>query len=253
MRHCLAGLALACAAATAAAAPLAVCVDADDAPFSSAATPERGIDVGVAQALAERLERPLKLVWVTVPNRGGLGKALRQTLAAGECDAYLGLPLAPDMVRELAERQLVATGAYLGLGYLWVAAPGQPGPSAATLRAARKIGAVTATPADLYLHRMKLPRAPYGSGAALVAALRAGEVDLALLWSSALADAATRDLVRADAPPDDAELRTGLAVALRRADAELARQLSAAVDALRAEGRFDAIAARHGLPRVAPP
>ena len=30
--------------------------------------------VGVAQALAERLERPLKLVWVTVPNRGGLGK-----------------------------------------------------------------------------------------------------------------------------------------------------------------------------------
>mgnify|MGYP000732844852 CR=1 FL=1 len=139
MHRALAGLVLACAAATAAAAPLAVCVDADDAPFSSAATPERGIDVGVAQALAERLERPLKLVWVTVPNRGGLGKALRQTLVAGECDAYLGIPLGPDMARELAERQLAATGAYLGLGYLWVAAPGQPAPSAATLRAARKV------------------------------------------------------------------------------------------------------------------
>jgi len=253
MHRALAGLVLACAAATAAAAPLAVCVDADDAPFSSAATPERGIDVGVAQALAERLERPLKLVWVTVPNRGGLGKALRQTLVAGECDAYLGIPLGPDMARELAERQLAATGAYLGLGYLWVAAPGQPAPSAATLRAARKVGAVTATPADLYLHRMKLPRAPYGNGAALMAALRAGEVELALLWSSALADEGARDLVRADAPPDDAELRAGLSVAFRRADAAFAQQLSAAVDALRAEGRFDAIAARHGLPRVAPP
>lgn len=253
MRSTFAGLALACAAATAAAAPLAVCVDADDAPFSSAATPERGIDVGVAQALAERLERPLKLVWVTVPNRGGLGKALRQTLAAGECDAYLGIPLGPDMARELAERQLAATGAYLGLGYLWVAAPGKPAPTSATLRAARKIGAVSATPADLYLHRMKLPRAPYGNGAALVAALRAGEVDFALLWSSALADEGARDLVAATAPPDDAELRAGLSVAFRRTDAALAQQLSAAVDALRAEGRFDAIAARHGLPRVAPP
>lgn len=253
MRSALAGLMQACAAATAAAAPLAVCVDADDAPFSSAATPERGIDVGVAQALAERLQRPLKLVWVTVPNRGGLGKALRQTLAAGECDAYLGIPLGPDMARELDERQLTTTGAYLGLGYLWVAAPGKPAPSAAMLRAARKVGAVTATPADLYLHRMKLPRAPYGGSAALIAALRAGEVEWALLWSSALAAEATRDLVRADTPPDDADLRTGLAVALRRADAELRTQVSAAVDALRAEGRFDAIAAQYGLPRVAPP
>jgi len=61
------------------------------------------------------------------------------------------------------------------------------------------------------------------------------------------------EALRADAPPDDADLRTGLAVALRRADADLAQQLTAAVDALRAEGRFDAIAARHGLPRVAPP
>jgi len=253
MRHTLAGLMLACAAAAAAAAPLAVCVDADDAPFSSAAAPERGIDVGVAQALAERLGRPLKLVWVTVPNRGGLGKALRQTLAAGECEAYLGVPQGPEMARELAERQLAASGAYLGLGYLLVAAPGKPVPGAAALRAARKIGAVSATPADLYLHRMKLPRAPYGNSAALIAALRTGEVDLALVWSSALADEAARDLVRADAPPDDADLRTGLAVALRRADADLAQQLTAAVDALRAEGRFDAIAARHGLPRVAPP
>lgn len=252
MRHALVGLTLAWAAA-AAAAPLAVCVDDDDAPFSSASAPERGIDVGVAQALAERLDRPLKLVWVTVPNRGGIGKALRQTLAAGQCDAYLGIPLGPDVARELAERQLSTTSAYLGLGYVLVAAPGKPVPTSATLRAARKVGAVTATPADLYLHRMKLPRAPYGTGATLVAALRAGEIDLALLWSSTLADEALRDLVRADAPPDDVELRTGLAVAVRRADADFARQLSAAVEALRAEGRFDAIAARHGLPRVALP
>lgn len=250
--------ALAAAAATAdagtgAPASLKVCVDADDPPFSSAETPERGIDVEVAQALAQQLGRPLGLVWVEVPHRGGLGKALRQTLVAGQCDAYLGIPQGPDMARELAERKLVASAPYLMLGYVIVAAPGHAPPTLAALRRARKIGAVTATPADLYLHRKQLPRAPYAGSAALLAALKAGEVDLALIWSPALAGEAGAGVVRGTDALDDADLYTGLTVAARGGDAELSKDLAAAVDALRAEGRFDAIAQRHHLPRMAPP
>jgi len=257
-RLVLAAALLAAAAATATAetgapASLNMCVDADDPPFSSAATPERGIDVEVAQTLAQQLGRPLRLVWVEVPNRGGLGKALRQTLVAGLCDAYLGIPQGPDMARELAERKLVASGAYLTLGYLIVAAPGRAPPTMAALRRARKIGAVTATPADLYLHRKQLPRAPYAGSAALLTALKAGEMDLALVWSPALAGEAGAGVVRGTDALDDADLYTGLTVATRGGDAELSKDLAAAVDTLRAEGRFDAIAQRHHLPRTAPP
>lgn len=232
---------------------LSVCVDDDNAPFSSETRPERGIDVDVAQALAGQLGRPLKLVWAQVPNRGGLGKALRQTLGAGKCDAYLGVPQDPDLARDLAERKLVTSQPYLALGYVLVAAPGKPAPTTAALRGARRVGAVTATPADLYLYRKQLARVPYPGSAALIAALKAGEVELALVWSSALAGDAGNGLVAATDAVDDADLYTGMTVATRSADTALAKDLAAAIVALRADGRFDAIAQRYGLPRIARP
>lgn len=232
---------------------LKICLDAEDPPFSSEATPDTGIDVEVGEALAERLGRSFQPVWVRVPARGGLGRALRQTLAAGQCDLYLSIPQGPDMAAELAERKLAATGHYLQLGYVVVAAPGKPAPTAASLRKARKVGAVTATPADLYLHRFDLPRSPYANSAALIAGLKAGEVDLALVWSPALAGEAGRGLVRATSGLGDADLVTGLTVALRAADTALVKDVTAVVEALRVEGRFDAIAERQGLPRVSTP
>lgn len=249
----LASAAASQAAEEAAPAYLRVCLDNDAPPFSSEAVPERGIDVDVAQALAAQLGRPLKPVWVQVSNRGGLGKALRQTLAAGLCDAYLGIPQGPDMAADLAERQLVASAPYLWLGYLLVAAPGRAAPTAAALRSARKVGAVSATPADLYLHRQQFARVPYPGNAALIDALKAGEIDLALVWSSALVGAAARSVVPAATGLDDADLYTGMTVATRAADAALTKELAAAVDALRTDGRVDAIARRYGLPLIARP
>ncbi|HSV70968.1 MAG TPA: transporter substrate-binding domain-containing protein [Methylibium sp.] len=234
-------------------APLALCLNNDAPPFSSAATPERGIDVEVAQALARQLGRTPRLVWVQVPNRGGLARALKQSLAAGQCDAYLGVPRDPDVARELAERKLLASGPYLTLGYVLVARAGSAPPTVAALRRARKVGAASATPADLYLHRMQLPRAPYPGRAALIDGLKAGEIDLALVWSSALTGERAAGLVQGSEAIDDADLYTDLTVATRSADAALSQQIAAAVEALRADGRFVAIARTHGLPRVARP
>lgn len=227
---------------------LSLCIDSEQPPFSSAAAPERGIDVEVAQALAAQLDRPLRLVWVQVPNRGGLGKALRQTIGAGQCDAYIGIPDGPDMARELAERRLVASGAYLDLGYMLVSRKAEAPPRPGDLQRARKLGAVTATPADLHLHRIQAARAPYPGNAALLSALRTGEIDMAVVWSAALGGEAGRDLVAADFSAADPSLRTSRTVVTRAADAELARAVSSAVGALRAQGVFDAMAQRHGLP-----
>lgn len=232
---------------------LTVCVDDDNAPFSSEARPERGIDVEVAQAIAGQLGRPLKLVWAQVPNRGGIGKALRQTLSAGKCDAYLGIPQDPDLAKELAERKLAMSSPYLLLGYVLVAAPGKPTPNAAALRGARRIGVVTATPADLYLYRKQFARVPYPGNAALIEALKTGEIDLALVWSSALTGDVGNGLVAATESVDDAELYTGMTVATRSADATLAKDIATAIDALRSDGRIDTITQRYGLPRLSRP
>ena len=242
--------ALRCAAADPAAPPLKACVDADDPPFSSLDTPDRGIDVGVAQALADRLGRPLQLVWVQVPRRGGLGRALREQLGGGACDAYLGVPQDREMARDLAGWRLAATAPYLALGYVLAAAPGAPAPGPTALGGARKVGAVSATPADLYLHRRHAARAPYPDNEALMAALASGEIDLALAWSPALARAARPRPAIGAAPSDDPGLRAALTVATRGADTALHAELQAAIEALRRDGRLEAIAAAHGLPRI---
>jgi len=236
---------------------LNVCLNNENAPFSAEARPERGIDVEVAQELGSQLGRPLKLVWVAVPKRGGIGRALQQTLVAKKCDAYMGIPQDPSFAKEIAERKLVTSSPYLTLGYMLVAAPGKAVPNANSLQAARRVGAVTATPADLFLFRKQFARVPYPNSAALIEALKAGEVDLALVWSSALAGDAGKNLVPATEPVDAADryadLYADLTVAMRVADKELAKDITAAIDTLRDDGRIQKILGRYGLPSVVRP
>jgi ABC-type amino acid transport substrate-binding protein len=236
---------------------LNVCLNGENVPFSTEARPERGIDVEVAQELGSQLGRPLKLVWVTVPKRGGIGRALQQTLVAKKCDAYMGIPQDPDLAKDMAERKLVTSSPYLSLGYVLVAAPGKPVPNAAALQGARRVGAVTATPADLFLFRKQFARVPYPNSAALIEALRIGEVDLALVWSSALAGDAGKNLVPATEPVDAADryadLYADLTVAMRVADKELAKDIATAIQTLRDDGQIQKIVGRYGLPSVVRP
>lgn len=250
-----AAVALAAALGGAAAEPapaLRACLDADDPPFSQADTPAvaaHGLHLDLARALAARLGRPLQPVWVEVPNRGGLSKALRTQLLAGRCELWFGLPLEPALRAELAGLGLQLSPAYLGLGYHWLAGPGQPAPTAEQVARARRIGVVSATPADLHLHRRQLPRLPHGDADALLAGLHAGTLDLALIWSPALSRPAARGLAssRVDLG-DEASLRVGLGLALRAQDRALAEVLAPALDALRADGTLEALRRAHRLP-----
>lgn len=231
------------------AAPLTACVDEDNPPFSSRSPAEGGIDLEIARAIAARLGRPLQPVWVQVPRRGGLGKALRLSIDAGRCEIFMGLPHGDEMASELAEHRLVTSRAYLTVGYLLVGASQAPPPAPQRSR----IGVVTATPADWYLHQQQLRRVPYASARQLLQGLREGEVELALVWSAALAAAGAGSDVRplpAAAQPADPSLRTGLAVATRRADAATTQAIDQAVAALRDDGSFERIAQARGLPAL---
>ncbi len=236
---------------------LTACVVGDNPPFSSASAEGRGgIDVDVAQLIAQQIGRELRLQWVRVPARGGIGRALKESIQSGTCDVFLGVPDAQEMATELREHHLASTRPYLAVGYLLVSPPGSKPATIREARRVKRLGASTATPADLFLYKEHFNRVPYGNNRDLLVALCNGEIDMALAWSPAIAtlraDGSGAQVVIASEQPDDRILRTGLAIATRLDDSEMTRQIDLAIQRLQADGSFAKLADLHGLPYMAP-
>src|SRR3954471_20111960 len=86
-------LVLACAVAAvlgATAAPLRVCADPNNMPFSN--SHGDGFENKIAELVARDMRKPLSYVWL--PQRRGF---IRNTLGAGRCDLIIGI--APDAGR----------------------------------------------------------------------------------------------------------------------------------------------------------
>jgi len=251
---CGAWLTVSAAAQDGAGRALSACLIEDNPPFSALAADTVGIDVEAAQLIAQKLGRPLRMVWVQVPARGGFGKALKESIQSGKCDFFAGVPAGKEMADELRQHKLVSTRPYLGVGYLLVSPPGSRPAGMADAKRARRVGAASATPADLFLHKENLHRIPYPNNRDLLAALRGGALDLALVWTPALAADPLRQSgapVAAAEQPADPDLRTGLAFATRATDAALMREIDAAIVQLQQERQWSALAGRYGLPTMA--
>jgi len=230
--------------------PLKVCMAEDNAPFSSMAA--GGIDPLVTDELGRRLDRPVRIEWVQIPARGGLGKALNQSLRSGRCEVFAGVPTDGEEGESLAERKLVASDTYLTVGYVLVRAPGSKITGRADLIGVR-LGAVTSTPADLYLFREHLTRQPYGNNASLLHAVKTGDVDAAIVWGPALArllaDGAQLwpDAVVAGTRFDD-DMLAHLTLVMPADHADLRNDINRALAAMRTDGVIARAGAQFGLP-----
>ena len=104
---------LAGAVERAAANPFRVCLDPENPPFSMAEGEQRGIYFDLATRIAERLGRPLEVVWWPT----AIGKrAIRLKLLSGECEAMMGVPF----VKGLMGPKVKVAGPLLDLGYAFV-------------------------------------------------------------------------------------------------------------------------------------
>ena len=234
-------------------AALRVCVAEDNGPFSSSSGTDRGIDVDLVEEMGRRLGRVIQFDWVRIPNRGGLGKVLNQSLAKGQCDAFAGIPDGGEVHEDLAEKRLVASTPYLSAAYVLVQAPGRHLSALADLQRVAHLGAVTATPADLYLFESGLHRAPFGNNQDLIRALSQGELDAALMWSPALARLkAAGQPLWPDAVVSDVhfggEMKTRFVIALRADEASLLAQVNTTLAGMKDDGFVRALAQRYGLP-----
>lgn len=231
---------------------LVACLSDENSPFSASASPDKGIDAEISRRIGEFLHREVRISWVTVPVRGGLGKALRQSMKLGNCDLFLGIPVSGSANEDVLEQQLETSEPYATTGYVLVAAKGS---SVRTLDAAQKagrVGVVSATPADKFLHEKHFNRIPYGSNRDLLNALSAGAVDAGILWLPALANARKGgfelwpDAVQTDRLQSPG-LETKFVIAMRGREPDLKAAINAALAHMRSDGSLASILQRHGI------
>lgn len=89
---------------------LRVCADPDNLPFSKDSGPERGLYVELTELIGERLSSKVEYSWWLSFNQK---RTLRNTLLAGNCDAYVALPSEPAYMG----KRIIETSPFLTLGY----------------------------------------------------------------------------------------------------------------------------------------
>jgi ABC-type amino acid transport substrate-binding protein len=241
---------------------LIVSMDPANLPYSSAKEggDRSGLDVDLARALADRLGVKLRLDWLDVHRQIAVGELLE-----GRCDLVLGEAVDPNAVaddEELAGKVLYSRP-YYRTGYVLVRR--QDGPrvgSLAELSGARsqRLGAEAGSIADYNLRRRGYLRRLYRNQLAALKALSDRDIDFAYLWANvgwilhASPDFVAQLEVVPGLAPDD---RWDIAVAMRRGDDGLKRQVDAALGTLLADGTVARALARYHLdvgqqPPVAP-
>lgn len=262
----LLSVAAACAAAGAASANavdrfhdrgvLSVCHDPFIFPYSSQSVQPPGFDVDIVRRIAEKKGLKLEQVWVDTGTRGGLGRALRNSISRGQCAVFTGIAIDDDQRAEMAEKSLVFSAPYMGAGYVLVA----QGDAAAarTLEDLKdvRIGVSMATAVDGFLFNNGYERGLYLGNRRVARGMVQGEVDAALIFVTSLA-AARREYPDHEfkvidgfsAPP---ALRWNIAFAIRDDAPEIAALIDESFADMIASGEMAEIVEAYGIPYMPP-
>nr|WP_245291961.1 quinoprotein dehydrogenase-associated putative ABC transporter substrate-binding protein [Methylobacterium tarhaniae] len=253
-------LALACATALPASArELRVCADPNNLPFSNSAG--EGFENRIVAIVARDLGATVSYTWWA--QRRGF---LRHTILAGRCDLVAGLPVGIELLRP--------TRPYYRSTYVVVSRPNGPtiasldDPSLARLTVGVQLAGLDAasTPPAQALARRGLTDTVRGylltgdyaqanPPARIVEAVARGEVDLALAWGPMAGYFAARatprlrvDPVRPALDGPKGPMVFDIAMAVRREDEPLRREVGAALERHRTE--INAILADYSVPRL---
>jgi mxaJ protein len=249
-------------AAAAGPAPLRVCADPNNLPFSNQAG--QGFENRIAEALAAELGTHVEYTW-WAQRRGFIRNTLKERL----CDLVIGVPAGFE--------QALTTRPYYRSRYVFVTRA-EDGPAPHSLddpMLRRKIvgvqligdDAANAPPAHGLArrgivenvrgfmvygdYRTAAPLAP------IVEAVARRDIDVAIVWGPLAYFAARQPVPLHVTPIEPGALDEGLpfafgiAMGVRRKDEELRQHIQAAIEKL--QPKIDAILAEYGVPRVDPP
>jgi ABC-type amino acid transport substrate-binding protein len=220
---------------------LRLCGDPDNLPFSRAGDGERGVYVEVAERVAAKLDLRTEYVWWhTLYGK----RAVRNTLLADRCDAFIGVPYAADFM----SRDLIVTRPFLDVAWAIIAPPDLAFSAVDDLKP-RRLAVVFRSTAQLVLAaRGGFQTVTFRTDEAALAALAAGEVDAAFVWGP-LAGYYNRDKLGGAyrvIPVAGEGLQWRAAVALRKGREVLRDRIDEALAALAPEIRR--VASDYGFP-----
>ena len=235
---------------------LSVCHDPFIYPYSSRASQPPGFDVDIVRRIAESGGFQLEQVWVDTGTRGGLGRALRNSISKGQCAVFTGIAIDDEQRAELAEKGLVFSVPYMGTGYVLVA-QGEAA-QARTLEDLKetRIGVAMATPIDAYLFDQGYERGLYLGNRRVGRGMVEGEIDAALIFVTSLAatrreypDHEFRVIDGFEAP---AHLRWNIGFAIRDDAPEIVDVINEGITALIESGEMAGIVSAYGIPYMPP-
>lgn len=244
---CLTTLSIGCMAQ-----PLKVCADPDNMPFSNRRA--EGFDNRIAQVLAHDLNRQIVFVW----QRAGRG-FIRENLNKGICDVLVGVP------EHL--RAALTTAPYYTSSYVFVSRKDKEravnsfdDPRLKKMKIGVQVLEDDYAPPARALSRRRLTANIVGFDVAgpkaeeIIEAVARKTVDVAVVWGplAGYYAAESRVPLRLEAAepaidPPQLPFRFGIAVGVRKTDAELRDQLQQALD--RERGRIQQVLRAYSVPQ----
>ena len=241
----LLSLAQAPARAAEAAPPLRLCADPTNPPFSSNNPANPGIYLEVGAAIAKALNRPAEPVWEMTY----YGKhATRETLLAGKCDMFVGLPANVDFMGP----SLVRSRPILSVGFALVTPKTQPAPTLASLQGKRVAVQLATPPQSLLASQDKIESGTYLDPETAVQALADGKVDAAFVWgpSAGYLNHAKYHDAYAVTPVAGEGMQYQVAIGFARKQTDLRDQVNQLLPGL--APTIAALAAKYGFPSAPP-
>ena len=242
-----AALGASCAIPSAAGEPpstLRVCADPDNLPFSREGAGERGLLVELAELIAAKLGARTEYTWW----RTLYGKrAVRNTLLAGRCDAFFGLPYDREFMPTVA-----LSRPFLDVGWAVVTPPETVVARLDDLRG-RRVAVVFGSPLQMLLaSRGGFDTLTFRDDHEALDALGRRAVDAAFVWGPTAGYVNARKLGgRYRVLPMAGEgLQWKMAIGLRKDSDELGPRLDHALADLAPD--IQRLAARYGFPTAAP-
>ncbi len=235
---------------------LIACADPYGFPYASRNANPPGFDVEILQAIAKRGGMELEMYWADTGTRGGMSRALRNSMMKGRCDVFAGVSDSGD--DDILMGQLAFTDPYLGMGYILVVQ--NKAADMTTLEeisaAGMKIGVQMSTPIDAYLHEKGTARELYPDNPRVMRGMARGEIDAALVWATVLTNAqrkfpeATFRMAKDYVPVEGQQWDLNYLV--RKRDKSLMKFINEGIRELLDNGKIKEIVESYGVPFYPP-
>ena len=225
--------------------PLNLCADPSNLPFSSQSSASPGLYNELGQEIARALGRLLNTVW----SQSYFGKhTIRETLLAGKCEAYIGLPDSKDFMGP----KLIFSKPFLSIGYALVLAKGSPTASLADLKGKRVAVQFGTSPQILLADHDEIQAVTFLDPESAMKALAADKADAAIIWgpSAGYLNKTFYHEAYTVQPVSGKGMQWPVSVGFARSHGDLRDKIDLIIDS--SADKITALVAKYGFPQAEP-